>query len=135
MLAAMRFILVTLLGVVLLKRPQCPMPWLICYGLTISFGQFALLFWAMSIGFPAGLASLLLQIQAFITATVFYKERLEKHHIYAAIIAALGVYILVEAQGNAVSLNGFSLILVISAATCWAMGNGQWAMGNGQYNQ
>ena len=40
---------------------------LLGYGLTISFGQFAFLFSAIKFGMPAGLASLVLQAQAFFT--------------------------------------------------------------------
>ena len=46
-------------------RPAIPLRLLLGYGLTISFGQFAFLFCAIGLGMPAGLASLVLQAQAF----------------------------------------------------------------------
>ena len=40
--------------------PQVPLRWMLAYGMTISVGQFAFLFYAMYVGMPAGLASLVL---------------------------------------------------------------------------
>ncbi len=54
---ALRFMRAAL-PVFFVKRPQIPLRWLFTYGLTISFGQFSLLFYGMSVGMPAGLASL-----------------------------------------------------------------------------
>ncbi len=59
LLAGLRFALVALPAVFFIKRPQLPLKWLMAYGLTISFGQFTLLFWALNVGLAAGLASLL----------------------------------------------------------------------------
>ncbi len=66
LLGALRFSL-SALPAVFMKRPQIPFRWLFAYGITISFGQFTLLFYGMSVGMPAGLASLVLQAQAFFT--------------------------------------------------------------------
>lgn len=65
MLAGLRFLLVAFPAIFFVARPKIPLSLLLGYGLTISFGQFAFLFSAIKFGMPAGLASLVLQAQAF----------------------------------------------------------------------
>ena len=82
----MRFALVVFPAIFFIKRPQVPLKWLAAYGLTISFGQFSLLFWALKVGLAAGLASLLLQAQAFITlafGALLLKEKIRLHNVIA----------------------------------------------------
>src|SRR5690349_22458463 len=67
LLGALRFTLAAIPAVFFVKRPNVPLFWLLAYGLSISLGQFAFLFYAMYVGMPAGLASLVLQAQAFFT--------------------------------------------------------------------
>ncbi len=67
MLAGLRFLLVAFPALLFVARPKIPLRLLLGYGLTISFGQFAFLFCAINLGMPAGLASLVLQAQAFFT--------------------------------------------------------------------
>lgn len=126
LLAGLRFALVAFPALLFIKPPKLPFKWLFAYGMTISFGQFALLFWALNIGLAAGLASLLLQAQAFITVAfgfVLLKEKVRRHNIIAVIIAAAGIYLLAMAQGSGASLTAATLLLIIGAATCWALGN------------
>ncbi len=65
LLAGLRFLLVAFPAIFFVARPKVPLTLLLGYGLTISFGQFAFLFCAIKFGMPAGLASLVLQAQAF----------------------------------------------------------------------
>lgn len=65
MLAGLRFMLVAFPAIFFVARPKVPLNLLLGYGLTISFAQFAFLFCAINFGMPAGLASLVLQAQAF----------------------------------------------------------------------
>ncbi len=127
LLAGLRFALVAFPAVLFIKRPQLPIKWLMAYGLTISFGQFALLFWALNVGLAAGLASLLLQAQAFITlafGAVLLKEKIRLHNVIAVTTAGAGIYLLAAAQGHAsTSLTSLTLLLIIGAACCWALGN------------
>ncbi|WP_423840617.1 EamA family transporter [Vibrio mytili] len=127
LLAGLRFALVAFPALLFVPRPKLPFKWLLAYGLTISFGQFALLFWALNVGLAAGLASLLLQAQAFITlgfGILLLKEKIHRHNVMAVIIAGSGIYLLAAAQsGGVVSLTGFTLILILGAASCWALGN------------
>lgn len=124
LLGSLRFLLAAFPAVFFIKRPQMPLRWLLAYGLTISLGQFAFLFSAMKVGMPAGLASLVLQSQAFFTlffAALFLGERLRAANLVGLLIAAGGL-LLIGLQGDrSMTLAGF--VLTICAASMWALGN------------
>jgi O-acetylserine/cysteine efflux transporter len=124
LLGALRFTLAAVPAVFFVKRPQMPWRWLFAYGATISFGQFAFLFSAMYVGMPAGLASLVLQAQAFFTlifAALFLHERIRVPNVVGLLIAAGGLAIIGMQGGHAMTLAGF--ILTLCAACSWALGN------------
>lgn len=126
MLAGLRFLLVAFPALLFVARPKIPLRLLLGYGLTISFGQFAFLFCAISLGMPAGLASLVLQAQAFFTIILgafIFGERLQGKQVAGIALAIFGVLVLVEASlgGQHVPLAGF--MLTLAAALSWACGN------------
>ncbi len=126
MLAGLRFLLVAFPAMLFVARPKIPFRLLVAYGLTISFGQFAFLFCAIKFGMPAGLASLVLQAQAFFTiilGVVVFRERLQTKQIVGIALAVIGVLILIEGSlgGQHVALLGF--MLTLAAAFSWACGN------------
>jgi O-acetylserine/cysteine efflux transporter len=124
LLGALRFALAAVPAVFFVKRPQMPWRWLFAYGATISFGQFAFLFSAMYVGMPAGLASLVLQAQAFFTlifAALFLHERFRVPNIVGLLIAAGGLAVIGLQGGHAMTLAGF--VLTLCAACSWALGN------------
>ncbi|MEG1041903.1 MAG: EamA family transporter [Pseudomonas sp.] len=124
LLGALRFALVAFPAVFLIKRPQLPWRWLIAYGVTISLGQFAFLFEAMNNGMPPGLASLVLQSQAFFTlffAAIFLGERLRVASVVGLLVAAGGLALIGSENSAQVPL--FALLLTLCAASMWAMGN------------
>jgi O-acetylserine/cysteine efflux transporter len=97
---------------------------MLAYGLTISLGQFAFLFTAMKYGMPAGLASLVLQSQAFFTlffAAMFLGERIRAANLLGLVIAACGLALIGAQSGLGMTLSGF--VLTICAASMWALGN------------
>ncbi|MFP6861544.1 EamA family transporter [Pseudomonas sp.] len=124
LLGALRFLLAAFPAVLFIKRPQIPLRWLLAYGLTISLGQFAFLFSAMSVGMPAGLASLVLQSQAMFTllfAVLLLGERFRLANLFGLLVAAGGL-LLIGSQGNGLmTLAGF--LLTLCAAAMWALGN------------
>ncbi|VVD88177.1 EamA family transporter [Pandoraea anhela] len=124
LLGALRFLLAAFPAILFVKRPQVPLRWLIAYGTTISFGQFALLFTAMYVGMPAGLASLVLQAQAFFTlglAAVCLGERFRAQNIVGLLIAATGLAVIGMQGSGAMTLIGF--VLTLCASLSWATGN------------
>jgi len=124
LLGALRFTLAAFPAVFFIKRPQLSLRWLLTYGLTISFGQFAFLFSAMYVGMPAGLASLVLQAQAFFTlglASVFLHERFRAQNIVGLVVAAAGLALIGMQGGHTMTVAGF--LLTLCAAVSWALGN------------
>ena len=126
MLAGLRFMLVAFPAIFFVAGPKIPLSLLLGYGLTISFGQFAFLFCALKFGMPAGLASLVLQAQAFFTIILgafVFGERLQGKQLAGITLAVFGVLVLVEASlnGRDVAMTGF--LLTLAAAFSWACGN------------
>lgn len=126
MLAGLRFLLVAFPAIFFVARPKVPLKLLLGYGLTISFGQFAFLFCAINFGMPAGLASLVLQAQAFFTIVLgafAFGERLQGKQVAGIALAIFGVLVLIEASfnGQHVAMTGF--MLTLAAALSWACGN------------
>jgi O-acetylserine/cysteine efflux transporter len=126
-LAALRFLLAAVPVVFFVKPPSMPAWSVIAYGAAIGIFQFGLLFLGMKLGMPAGLSSLVIQMQVFFTiglAVVFAGDRLQRHKLIGAGIAALGVVVL-AAQKLALGMTGtvVGFLLVIAAAVAWAAGN------------
>lgn len=128
LMGALRFILVAFPAIFFLPRPRIPFKLILAYGLTISLGQFAFLFLAMAVGMPAGLASLVLQAQAFFTVllgALIFRDKLKAQNLLGMLIAAAGIVLLSKASLSAsttqVTLAGFALTLC--AALSWASGN------------
>jgi O-acetylserine/cysteine efflux transporter len=125
LLGALRFSLVAFPAVLFIRPPKLPLKWLLAYGATISLGQFSLLFSAMHLGMPAGLASLVLQAQAIFTlffALIFLGERWHASQVIALLIAASGLALL-ALQSPDHSMTAIGFILTIGAAASWGLGN------------
>lgn len=125
LLGALRFLLVALPAVFFIKPPKLPFKWLLAYGVTISLGQFALLFSAMNLGMPAGLASLVLQSQMLFTlffASIFLGEKWKIPQVLALILAGAGLFILAS-QTDASQMTFIGFALTIAAASAWGLGN------------
>ncbi|WP_462402620.1 EamA family transporter [Pseudomonas sp. Marseille-QA0332] len=124
LLGALRFLLVAFPAVLFVKRPNLPWRWLIAYGASISLGQFAFLFQAMYSGMPPGLASLVLQSQAFFTlffAALFLGERLRPASLLGLLVAAGGLALIGSEDSSHVPL--LALLLTLCAGVMWGMGN------------
>lgn len=124
-MAGLRFVFVAFPLVFFLPKPAIPYRWLIAYGLTISFGQFACLFYALSIGMPSGQASLVLQSQVFVTAllgVVIYQDRLTPLQGVGGIMALAGIGLLLYGVLDTdISILGY--LFTFAAACSWGVGN------------
>ncbi|WP_425145854.1 EamA family transporter [Deinococcus sp.] len=124
LVAALRFALAALPAVFFIKRPQMPLRLLVGYGLTVGLVQFGLLYVAVQLGLSAGLASLLMQLQAFFTALLsawLLNERLLPNQIAGMALAFAGMALIGASgthQGGAPSF-----VLVLLAALGWAVSN------------
>ena len=122
--AALRFTFAVLPAVFFLKRPEVAWRNLAAYGVLIGVGQFGLLYLAMTQWISPGLASLVVQTQAFFTigfAMVLAGERLRGFQVAALLLAASGLAWLMAHVSAEVTPIGLGLVL--SAALSWAGGN------------
>lgn len=122
--AALRFLFAFLPAAFFLKRPAVPLRALALYGLFIGPGQFALLYIAMAHWISPGLASLVIQMQAFFTIGLAIWLAGDHIHGYQGVALALAgaglAAILLHAGGDATPLG---VVLVLVAALSWASGN------------
>ena len=130
LLAAARFSLVVFPAIFFIKKPNVPWRWLIAYGLFNSFGQFAFLFWAMKVGMPAGLASVVHQAQVFFTlifSVLILQQRTQVTQWLGLMIAVMGLALIAYGKnaGTPVGMQMTSLGLVLNllGAASWAIGN------------
>ena len=123
-LSALRFIFAAFPFVFFVKPPRAPFWTVALYGLLIGVGQFGLLFVAIHQGFPAGLASLVVQAQAFFTialAWIFMAERPRRAQLVGAAVAFAGMAVIGSARLKGASFGPF--LLVILASFFWGAGN------------
>ena len=124
LLAGLRFVLAAL-PILVLPRPNLPWSTLVLLAGALFVGQFALLFPAMAVGMPPGLASIALQVQAFITiaiAAAVLGEKPSGRQVAGAVVALAGLAIVATTVGTAgVTLAGF--LLLLAAAVSWSVGN------------
>ncbi|WP_240233901.1 EamA family transporter [Devosia lacusdianchii] len=124
LLTGLRYLCAALPAVFFIRRPQVRIGVLVVYGLAIGFAQFGLLFSAIKLGMPAGLASLLMQVQAFFTialAMVFLGEKLNRFQALGALIAIAGISVIATERFEITAL--VPLLMVILAAFFWGVAN------------
>ncbi len=122
-LTALRF-LVAAVPVLFLSRPGIPWTTLILIGMTLFAGQFLLLFFAFTQGMTPGVASVVIQSQAFFTvliAAVAMADVPAVRQLAGMAIAALGLAVIGFTTGADLTLIGLGLTL--AAAFSWAVGN------------
>ena len=124
LLGALRYLLAAFPALLFVKPPKVPLRLYLLYGMTMAVGQFALLFTAIHIGMPSGLASLVLQAQAFFTlvfAALFLGEHWKANQLAGLVLAGAGLALIGSSHGQAMPLLGFAL--TVGAAAAWAGGN------------
>ena len=118
MFSALRFVFAAL-PMVFFARPPAAKPGIVAlYGMLIGVGQFGGLFLAVRAGFPVGLASVVIMLQAFVTillASIFLGERVRPAQRVGAIVAFAGIAVIGAARFSGAALGPF--LLVIGAAT------------------
>jgi O-acetylserine/cysteine efflux transporter len=124
LLSALRYTLASLPLLVLGGAAYVPWRWVLAVGGAIGVVKFSLLFVGMDVGMPAGLASLVLQVQAFFTlgfAAVLLRERLRAAQVAGLALASVGLALVASGLDGVATPAGFAL--VIAAAAAWGVGN------------
>jgi len=126
MLAALRFLFSAFPAVLFVRRPRAPWRSVAAYGLALGVGEFGFLFTAIKLGAPSGLASTLLQSQAFFTAALaaaFLKERLRAHNVAGMAVAAVGLSLFALGGTAGGGVAPLPLAMILLAALGWAAAN------------
>ncbi len=122
--AALRFLFAAFPAMLFIKRPALPWAWLAAYGFAIGVLQFGVLFFAMRLGISAGMASLVIQSQAFFTvllASTIFGEHLALHQWFGLLLASCGIGLIALLGGNSATPAGVGLTLVSGLG--WAIAN------------
>jgi len=120
---ALRFALVALC-IPFVPRPGVPVRWVIVVGLFMSAGHHALVTLGLHEGMPAGLASLVLQLQAAFTigfAVLLLGEKPRRTQLLGAAIAFAGIGVIAAGRGAHIPLG--ALLLTVGGAVSWGLGN------------
>lgn len=124
LLTALRYIGCALPAIFFVRRPAVSWKMLILYGMTVGVLQFSFLFSAIGLGMPAGLASLVMQMQVFFTmglAALLLGERPTPLRLAGAGIALIGLLTIgAEHIGGAVLI---PLLMTLLASFFWSTSN------------
>ncbi|MFO1470422.1 MAG: EamA family transporter [Turneriella sp.] len=123
-LVAVRFLLAGFPLVLFYKRPSIPLPRLVTYSFSIGVLQYGLMFLAIHLRLPAGLSSVLIQFQVYITillAWFFYREKVSAIQILGFTISAAGLIVIGYEYMLGADVIGFALIML--SALFWSLGN------------
>src|SRR5689334_14346376 len=122
--AALRFGLIAFPAVFFVPRPDVRWLAVAAVGLFICVGQFGLLFVAMKMGLPAGLASVIAPLQPVFTiplAAVALGERPRPRQVAGVGIAVAGIGAIVAGRAQGVPFQ--AVALGITSAAAWGCGN------------
>ena len=122
--ASLRFSLALVPAMFFLPRPAVRWQNLALYGVLIGVGQFGLLYVAMNGYISPGIASLVIQSQAFFTIGLSMRltgERVRVFQWFALLLAAGGIAIIVLHTDGTTTVAG--LVMILLAALSWAGGN------------
>lgn len=126
LLASLRFLLAAFPAILFVKKPAVGFHYLLAYGLSVGVGQFGCLFYAMHVGMPAGVASVVLQAQAFFTllfAVTLLNESVTLRQLAGLGLAAIGLYLVGGISGKTSEITSGALMLTLAAAAFWGMSN------------
>ena len=121
--SAWRFLLAAL-PVLFVKKPAISWGTLAGIGGFMFGGQFVFLFFAMQVGLPPGLTSVLVQLQGPLTvvlAALFLREHATRGQWLGLAVAAVGVVLIARSVDG--TTNVFAIGLALLSALTWAVGN------------
>jgi O-acetylserine/cysteine efflux transporter len=126
LLTALRFIFACLPVLFLPKPAGMTYKHLIIVGLSAFLGQYIFLFVALKLGMPAGLSSVTLQLQVFITillSVVVLKERPKRQQLLGGSLALVGLATIASTVGQGTTIPAIAMLFIVLAAATWAYGN------------
>lgn len=124
LLTALRYTFAAIPAVFFIKPPKVKLSILLTYGIAVGVLQFGGLFVAIKLGMPAGLSSLVIQMQAFFTigfAVLFLGERPGRFSMIGAAVALLGILVIAAERLSGTAL--LPLLMTLAAAAFWGLAN------------
>ena len=121
---ALRFVVVAIPAVFFVKPPGIGWRSVLLIGTFLSLGQFVLMYLALALGMPPGLASLLLQVQvifSLVISAVFLREHPTRRQVIGVSIGMLGLAIVIA--GHSAVAPWLPLVIMMGSALSWAIGN------------
>ncbi|GAA3109546.1 EamA family transporter [Streptosporangium carneum] len=120
----LRFTLAAFPALLFVGGPRAPWRWVLAAGATLGVTQYGLLLVGMRAGMPAGLSSLVVQVQAVFTvvfAAALLKERITARRITGMGVAFAGLALIALTLGDGSPVGAF--VLVVASALAWGVGN------------
>ena len=124
MLTGLRYLFAALPAVFFIRRPQVPWRFMILYATFVGILQFSFAFTALKLGLPAGLSSLLIQVQVFFTfglAVWLLGERPGVLQIVGGLVAFAGIGVIALERLEPTAL--LPLVLMLASAFFWGVSN------------
>lgn len=121
---ALRFIAVCIPAIFFIRPPKIGWRNIVLIGSFLSLGQFAMLYLALALGMPPGLASLILQTQvifSLVISALFLRERPTRRQLIGTIIGMLGLIVVIVGHSSAAPW--LPLLVTLGSALSWAIGN------------
>ncbi|GAA2867810.1 EamA family transporter [Streptosporangium fragile] len=121
---ALRFLVAAFPALLFVGGPGVPWRRVLAAGATLGAGQYALLLLGMRAGMPAGLTSLVVQVQAVFTlvlAVVLLRERVTARRVTGMAVAFAGLTLIAADLGTGGPIGAF--LLIVAAAFFWGAGN------------
>lgn len=123
-LSGMRFLLCAVPLVFFIKKPEVHIKYLVSYGLLFGVGLWGIVSLGIYFGISAGMASLVLQMSAFLTVilgAILLNETIDITKKIAFAIALFGLALIISVTDGSVTTLG--LILVLIAAISFSLTN------------
>lgn len=114
-LAGLRFLFCAIPLVFFIKKPDVHMIYVVVYGLTFGVGLWGMVSLGIYFGASAGMASLILQISAFITVllgVVFLGDSIDRVKVLGFAIAIVGLAFIFTVTDGSVTAIGLMLVLL-----------------------
>jgi len=121
---ALRFLLVCIPAVFFIKPPAIGWRNILAIGTFLSLGQFTLLYLALALGMPPGLASLLVQTQIIFSvmiSAIVLREKPTRRQLGGTVVGMIGLAVVVIGVGA--SVPWLPLVVLLGSSLSWAIGN------------